>query len=193
MFGRMKRIFSFLALLPALVIPALAQDAATQERLDKLTGQIEDLVAGQKSQQRQLAEIVREIGRLSEQTSRPPERYATPEDLNRLRDAIKEVDRKRIEDAEKIQREIANLGKVLASTPPKKNVPAANADAGSTKPSTPERFFEHTVARGDTISSIVQAYRDQNVKVTLDQVLKANPTLKPERLQPGQKIVIPAP
>lgn len=193
MFGRMKRIFSLLALLPVLSAAAVAQDAATQERLDKLAGQIEDLVAGQKSQQRQLAEIVREIGRLSEQASRPPERYATPEDLNRLRDAIKEVDRKRIEDAEKIQREIANLGKVLTSTPPKKSAPVTDADTGSAKSTKPERYFEHTVARGDTISSVVQAYRDQNVKVTMDQVLKANPGLKPERLQVGQKIIIPAP
>jgi len=49
------------------------------------------------------------------------------------------------------------------------------------------------VARGDTLSTIVEAYREQNIKVTLDSILKANPGLKPERLQVGQKIIIPAP
>lgn len=47
--------------------------------------------------------------------------------------------------------------------------------------------------KGDTLSTIVQAYRDNNIKVTMDQILKANPGLKPERMRVGQKIFIPAP
>jgi LysM repeat protein len=57
----------------------------------------------------------------------------------------------------------------------------------------PEKGFEHEVKSGQTLSAIIQAYRDQGVKVTLKQVLDANPTLKPERMKAGQKIFIPAP
>jgi len=39
----------------------------------------------------------------------------------------------------------------------------------------------------------VKAYKDNNINVTMDQVLKANPGLKPEKLRVGQKIIIPAP
>ena len=47
--------------------------------------------------------------------------------------------------------------------------------------------------RGDTLSIIAKAYRDQGIKVTTDQILKANPGLDPKSLKVGQKILIPAP
>jgi membrane-bound lytic murein transglycosylase D len=47
-------------------------------------------------------------------------------------------------------------------------------------------FVEHTVLRGQTISGIAQSYR---VSTTL--VLDANPGVKPSRLRPGSRLVIP--
>jgi len=49
------------------------------------------------------------------------------------------------------------------------------------------------VKRGDTLSTIVAACRQQGIKVTMDQVRKANPNLKSGRLLPGQKVFIPDP
>jgi LysM repeat protein len=49
------------------------------------------------------------------------------------------------------------------------------------------------VKPGETLGAIVKAYRDQNIKVSLQQILAANPGLKPENLKAGQKIIIPAP
>ena len=40
----------------------------------------------------------------------------------------------------------------------------------------------HRVEKGQTLSLIVQAYREKGIKVTMDQVLKANPGLKPEKI-----------
>ena len=45
----------------------------------------------------------------------------------------------------------------------------------------------------DTLSTIAQAYKEKGIKVTVDQILKANPGLVPERMRTGQKIWIPAP
>jgi LysM repeat protein len=41
--------------------------------------------------------------------------------------------------------------------------------------------------------SLAKAYRDQGIKVTSEQILKANPGLNPNTLKVGQKIFIPAP
>ena len=52
---------------------------------------------------------------------------------------------------------------------------------------------EYVVQSGDTLDAIAQAYREKNIKVTVAQILNANPGLKPERMKVGQTIFIPAP
>ena len=56
-----------------------------------------------------------------------------------------------------------------------------------------ESGYEYKVAAGDTLLIIAKAYRDQGIKVTSEQILKANPGLDPKSLKVGQKIFIPAP
>ena len=190
---RISLLFSALALCAAPALPA--QDAATEERLNKLSGQIEDLRAGQDSLHKQVEALTKEIDNLREQLGKPSGNYAAQEDLKTLEKAVKEVDQKRIEDAEKIQTQLLNLRKGLLSAPPTQNQkksapPAANDAPVSDKP---EKGFEYTIQKGDTLSTIVQGCRDKNIKVTTDQILKANPDLKPEKMKIGQKIFIPAP
>lgn len=192
----MKRISCLLAVLAWCAAPGLhAQDAATEERLNKLSGQIEDLRAGQDSLHKQVQGLIKEMDGLREQIGKPSGNYAAQEDLKRVAEAVKEVDQKRMEDAEKIRIELLNLRKGLLSTPPtpnpKKSVqPSPNDTPANDKP---EKGFEYTIQNGDTLSTIVKAYRDKNIKVTMDQILKANPDLKPEKMKVGQKIFIPAP
>jgi len=173
-----------------------AQDAATQERLDKLSGRIEDLTAAQEALKKQITEMSRELENVREQSGKPNTSYARQEDLNRLAEAIKELDRKRMDDAEKIHTELLNLRKVLETPPPqpKRSSSATAKDAPSTgNPSTPEKGFEYVVKSGDTLDAIALGCKEKNIKVTVAQILKANPGLKAERLKVGQKIFIPAP
>jgi len=193
----MKRI-SFLVVVLALGwAPAMrAQDAATQERLDKLTGEVQNLTEAQAALRKQISELSRELDSLREQTSKPSGNYARPEDLHRLAEAIKEVDRKRIEDAETIRTELLKLRRVIEaplSQPKKGAVSPPKQSSGATTSKTPEKGFEYVVQSGDTLEAIVQAYREQNIKVTVAQIVKANDGLKPERLKVGQKLFIPAP
>src|SRR5262245_15616849 len=97
---------------------ASAQDAATEERWNKLSGQIEDLLAGQAAQQKRISELAREVENLREQSSKPSANYATTDDLKRLADSIKEVDRKRMEDYDKIRTELLKLGKSVSAPVP---------------------------------------------------------------------------
>ncbi len=188
----MKRISVLVWCFMLFLAPALrAQDAATEERLNKLAGRIEDLTAGQDALHKQIEALARQVDELRDQSAKPNGSYARQEDLKRLADAVREVDQKRLEDAEKVRTELLNLRKSLLAAPgPKKSSTMA---AETTRSDKPEKGFEYLVKSGDTLSSIIQAYRDNNIKVTMDQVLKANPDLKPDRMRVGQKIFIPAP
>ena len=159
-----------------------------------------DLTAAQEALKKQVADLSRELEGVREQSGKPNTAYARQEDLEKglkqLADAIKEVDRKRLDDAENVRAELLKLRKLLEAPPPPsrksatsapKDIPAAAAST------TPEKGFEYTVKSGDTLDAIVLACREKNIKVTVPQVLKANPGLKAERLKVGQKIFIPAP
>lgn len=194
----MKRISFLVVALALCAPPALrAQDAATEERLNKLSGRIEDLTAGQEVLKKQLADLAKDIESLREQSAKPNTSNARQEDLNRLAEAVKEVDRKRLDDAEKTHAELLKLRQVLEA-PVKSSPKPARTKAPKDAPATsgaavPDKGFEYVVKSGDTLDAIVQAYREKNIKVTVSQIVAANPGLKPERLKVGQKVFIPAP
>jgi LysM repeat protein len=190
----MKRI-SLLLLTCALCAAPMAngQDPATEERLNKLHGLIEDLIAGQKAQQKQLADLAREISAVREQAAaaKPTTPYASQEDLRHLGEAVKEIDRKRLDDNDKIRNQLEKLAKSF-NTPLPAAKPSTNDKPIADKPVTPEKGIEYTVQEGDTLSAIAQACKEKKIKVTVDQIVKANPGLKPEKMRPGQKLFIPA-
>jgi nucleoid-associated protein YgaU len=198
----MKRISLLLtALLLCGISKVQADDAATEERLNQLSGKIEDLIASQETQRKQLADLRREIESLREQASKPTGNFAAQEDLKRVADVVKEVDRKRLEDYEKIRTTIKDLGATLAAQPQRTKksdsgtmeIAQADKHPKSEKTEKSEKGFEYTIKSGDTLSGIVAAYREQNIKVTKDQIIAANPGLVPEKMKLGQKIWIPAP
>ena len=187
----MKKIFYFLMVVGlAAPLTLRAQDAATEERLNKLAGQIEDLQAASVQTQKRLADLAKEIDELRQGQGRVNTNYAAQEDLNRLADKLKEIDEKRVADNEKILKEIEKLGKV-SPTPEKKPKPVAVDNPASS--GVKDKGYEYVIQSNDTISGIVQAYREKNIKVTVDSILKANPGLDEKKLKPGKKIFIPAP
>ena len=191
----MKRIFLLLIIFSlGAPVATRAQDAATEERLNKLNGLVQDLLEDKANQRKLIESLSREVRELREQVAKPAGNFASPDDLHVLARKIQEVDDKRIADNEKIAREFERLAKVSASpAPPKRSKPSTPSPETSAPSGGSDRGFEHIIASGDTISTIVQAYREKGVKVTTEQILKANPGLKPEKLKVGQKIFIPAP
>ncbi len=189
----MKRIPFLLATLALCAAPVVrAQDAATQERLDKLSGRIEDLTAAQEALKKQISELSRELESVRDQSGKPNTSYASKEELNRLAEAIKEVDRKRMEDAEKVRTDLLKLRKALEMPAPslkQKATALPKEKPAPEKPAGNEKVFEYVIQSGDTLDAVVQAYKEKNIKVTLAQILAANPGLKAERLRVGQKIL----
>jgi TolA-binding protein len=198
----MKRISILIAALALnLAAPAHSQDAATEERLNQLNGRVDDLIATQKVLRERLTELAKEIEGLREQQSKPNNAYASQEDVKRLVEKLQEVDKNRERDKELILKEIAKLGKSVAPAPSGGSTkkaphptPPEDPTGNQSKPPGNDKAFEYTIQSGDTLSTISQAFKEQkNIKVSVDQILAANPGLKPEKMQVGKKILIPVP
>jgi len=192
----MKRTFFVWVTLALCSAPLVrAQDAATQERLDKLSGRIDDLIAGQDALTKQVNELRRELSSVHEMASKPTGNWASPEDLKRVAKGIEDVDRKRIADSELVQKQLEKIRQALdRPLPAPKRATAASPKDNSVpdKATATREGVEHVIKPGETLSAIVQACKEQKIKVTQKQILDANPGLKPDLLIPGKKIFIPA-
>jgi LysM repeat protein len=193
---RMKRISFFLctALLAAPTISP-AQDAATEERLNKLSAEIDVLTEAKDQLNNKINALESEIHDLQTQVSKPTGNYASADDVKQLADAIKQVDKARQEDNERVVKELQNLGNSLRSTPPprRSSTSTPSVSTGETTSSGPQDGYYYPVQDGDTLALIVKAYREKGIKVTVQQILDANPGLKATNLKVNQKIFIPKP
>jgi LysM repeat protein len=192
----MKRILFFLmtALVAAPVI-APAQDAAVEERLNSLSAQIDVLKEAKELQNKRIEALEKQVSDLQSKVSQPQGDYASTDELKKLADAIKEVDKKRQADSENVADQLEKLRKALLSGGGSggrhTSVTPTDSPKQTFDPATPH--MEYKVQSGDSLSAIVKAYREKGVKITLSQVLAANPGLKPENMKVGQTIIIPAP
>ena len=191
----MKRILIWIFIVGFSVTAARAQDAATQQQLDQINGRLQDLIDAQAVQAKRITALEKDISDLRDKSNGSG---VSADDLQKLANQVQEIDKKRQEDRELILKEIAKLGKAggtpvsspVHKSPPTLSTPPAEPGLTGTGP---QKGYEYKVAEHDTLSIIAKAYRDQGIKVTAEQILKANPGLNPNSLKVGQKIFIPAP
>lgn len=144
-----------------------------------------------------------------------PRNYATPEQITRLTEQLREVDRNRSSDKQQILDAIDRLkamppvvvpggekppktpavklgDKVTDKTPDKAPDKVAEKPAPA-EPEIPAEYFEHIMGEGETLGVVIEAYnKTHGLKVRLPQVMKANPEIKDaRRIRVGQKIRIP--
>jgi len=191
----MKRILFFLmmALLTAPMIVS-AQDAAMEERLNQLSAQIDVLKEARELQNKKIEALEKQVGELQSQVNKPSGDYATSEQLKKVADAVTEVDKKRKADSENVADQLEKIRKALIpggggggrrSSAPVTDTPKPAFDASAP-------HMEHKVEPGETLSAIASAYRAKGVKVTLQQIMDANPKVDPKNVKVGQTIIIPA-
>jgi LysM repeat protein len=174
---------------------ARAQDAATQQQIDKLYGQIQDLTEAQAAQNKRIDALEKSISDLSDKLSQPasPD-SASADDLKKLAAQVQEIDKKRQDDNELILKQIEKLGKVSGGSPTiHRTSPTVSTNDLNATATGPQKGYDYTIAANDTVSAIAKAYRAQGVKVTSAQILAANPGLNPNSLVVGKKIFIPDP
>jgi len=179
-----------------------AQDAATQQEIDKLSGQLQDILDAEAAQGKRLDALEHDLSDLRDKINTPvANNYASADDLQKLAQQVKEIDQKRQEDRDLILRKIEELGKIAAAAPapihhhvsaPVKDDTAATGDTTPVDAS-PQKGYEYPVQANDTLSAIARAYREKGVKVTVAQIEKANPGLTASTLYVGKTIFIPDP
>jgi phage tail protein X len=196
----MRKISLWLFILTFTVCAARGQDTATQQQIDKLSGQIQDMLETQAAQTKRLDAIEKEIGDLRDKLNQPAAANdsASADDLKKLATQVQEIDRKRQADNEQILKTIEKLGKVSGGSAAghKSSSNAAtttSTDAATPTAAGPQKGYDYTIAAGDTVSAIAKAYHAQGVKVTSTQILAANPGLNANSLIVGKKIFIPDP
>lgn len=190
----MKRISLWFLIVTLVASAARAQDAATQQQMDKLSGQIKDLTDTVEVQRKRIDSQEREISELRDKVNTPPVNdSASRSDLKTLAEKVQEIDRKRQDDRQLILTEIEKLGKAAAVSPtPHRNTTAPKLppeDPGAA--AVPQKGYEYEIKPGDSLGLIAKAYRAQGVKVTTAQIIAANPKLNPNVLISGKKIFIP--
>jgi len=197
----MKKISLWILTLVFTASLAWAQDTATQQQLDKLSGQIQDMLDAQAQQSKRIDALEREISDLRDKVNTPVANdYATRDDLKRIADQISEVDQKRKDDSDMIAKQIEGLAHAAAITPTPVTHSSSHPSTSSTGDGSgpdvsavPQNGYYYEIKPGDTLSLVVKAYRDKGVKVSSRLVLKANPGLDPNKLYVGKKIFIPDP
>lgn len=204
--------------------PAGAQPvdpAVVGERLQRLAATVESVELSQASQKRQMDNLGNEVQRLRQEVSQASRDMASQgsrrpwaedtkrltDDVKRLADAIAEVDRKRASDHEQVLKILADLRRAIAaaadSPTPRPAPPARGKDREPDKdpekdtPSAePDKYVEHVVQSGQTLSLIVNGFnnsaRKQGYKtLTSDQVAKFNKIRDVSKIPEGMKLKLP--
>jgi LysM repeat protein len=185
---------------------AIADRDAAEERYKRLSSALDDLMASRNSDQQRFSALEESVRTLRADASRNDAagKYATREELAKLAESVKEIDRKREADKRLILDEFEELKKELRRLLATPAAPSGRKPAETTPPkpktSTPslpatQEGVEHIIAQGETLSAIVAAYNEsfkaQGKKTSLKLIQDANEGLKPTSMKVGQKVFIP--
>ena len=193
----MKKISLWLFILAFTTVATRAQDAELTDRISKVEGYVQDLLAAQAAQDKRIEALEKEVSDLRDKLNQPgANNNASADDLQKLAGQVQELAKKQQADNDLILKEIEKLGKISSGSTSSHRLPPSVATTTSTNnptPGGPQKGYYYTIQDKDTLSAIAKAYRVQNIKVTVDQILKANPGLDAKNLIVGKKLFIPAP
>lgn len=223
----MKRFLFVIAFAALFVLPSahaqnLVGDAVRQELEDRLRRVERDLEAVKEandSLRKRLSELQRSASLVEESAAKVAtasnnalQTRAGKEELNHLREALKESEHRREADKKLFLEKFEELRKLMASAPPVPTFstpvagkqPREKSDSGGGKskavpPGVPDTGVFHLVEKNQTALEILKAYNDDQKakgragKITLKQLEAANPGANMDRLRTGQKLFIPIP
>jgi LysM repeat protein len=191
--------FLIFTLMAAVTPRTHAQDSATQQQLDQLSSSIQDIQASLTQQNKRITDLESKISAMQDKLNAPGGNdYASSDDLKKLAQQVQEIDKKRQEDNQKILTALEKLGKgggggELRHSPDVTPVTAPTDNPQTPNAGGPQNGYNYTIQDGNTLSKIAKAYQAKGIKVSVKQILDANPGLDPKNLVVGKTIFIPAP
>jgi hypothetical protein len=195
----MRKILPWLFILGFTASLARAQDDAAQQQMDKLSGQVQDLLDAQAAQGKRIDALEKQVSDLGDKMNQPAaaDDSASTDDLKKLAAQVQEIDQKRQDDNQKILDALEKLGKggsiSTANHKPSPTVSTTATDNPTPASTGPQKGYEYKIQDKDNLTAIAKAYRAQGVKVTVEQIENANPGLNPKNLIVGKTIFIPQP
>ena len=194
--------------------PALAQTPAVREDLESERRKVlrtADLVDSMQSAQEQLQTEIAELKTKSKTTQEQldavqSENQKLRTDLVTLKSAIEKSEEARLKERELLLKEIGTLFSEKTKSFPQSNGDALlkvrdeefNAKKSAKElahspelKDSKEKGFSHVVEKGHTLSGIADAFKQQGVIVTVDEIRKANNLSKTDVIHVGQKLFIP--
>ena len=175
-FRRGLALFSawWVSLLPlaAQLNPGAAEDAEAERRkVLKAADQIDRMDAAVEDMKTRLASLEKILEEVKQQS-------------NSLKESLASTAAKAEKEKESLLEEVSKMLAEMKAREKAAPPPAKPAE---------REGYEHTVAKGDTLSSIVQAYnKEYGLKLSVDSLRKANQLPKEAPLKVGQKLFIPS-
>lgn len=183
-------------------VAAAVRQQAMEETINKLKGELDTLSENRMVQEKRLndriTELSRDLSQLREQTTKPHPVYATADEVKSLREAIEKVDHNRKEDSERLRADLKQLADALAKVatiaarpPPPQIIHHEDPPPQPTTVKTSEEGFDYTIKSGDNFERISKFYAAKGIKVSAEQIAKANPKVTAGKLIVGHKLWIP--
>jgi hypothetical protein len=202
----------FIALLFSLPLRLRAQgNQELIEEIKRMAGEMADLREANAVQSKRLSQMQKELDGVRESVRDSHDRatakmgdFATREDLKKIVDNIKDVDKRREEDRKLILAEFDKLGKTLSQQPTEKPSRPSRSPGKKSEPDKEAAVIEGmflpvTVRSGQRLADIQKEYNNELKgrglpAVSLDEIMRANPKIKnPNKLLVGQEILLPVP
>jgi len=174
---------------------AIAEKQEAEERYKTLSTRLENLEEAIQAYQKRMNALAEELKSVREEMvrlgSNTSINAATQKSLENLAEAIKEVDRKRLEDNKRVLTALDDIRKGLTERSAPTVRPNPPTVAPQRNPNEPG--YEYTVQANDNPYVIASKLTKQGLKVTSKQIMEANPGVNWTRLKIGQKLFIPEP
>ncbi|MES2307316.1 MAG: LysM peptidoglycan-binding domain-containing protein, partial [Verrucomicrobiota bacterium] len=208
-----RNIFILTALVVSTLLaqnPSAREDAeADRRKILRAADLVDSIQAAQEQLQTEVTDLKSKIKSSQETVENlQSENQKLRGDLLTLKTAIEKSEEARLKEREALLKEIASVvaektksypqshGDALLhvreeETTPTKKVEKEKPEKTKESSAEKETGFYHVVEKGHTLSSIADAYRQQGINVTIDDIRKANNLTKKDVIHVGQKLFIP--
>ena len=197
----MRKILFGLFIFACAVSLASAQDTATEQLIDQVNGKIQDIYVVLDKQDKRVAALEKQVSDLSDKLNQPAvNNSASADDLQKLAKQVKELAEKQQHDNDQIVKTLEKIAKSGGLSAPPRSRPTAVPNENPSPTDTggaaggKQNGYWYPVKKDDTLIAIAKAYSAElKAKITVDQILAANPGLTAKNLSVGKKIFIPDP